>query len=651
MKNKKGFIVFGVIVIVFCFIVLVGIFSNSNIAIESYDAIIEVDEAGNMTVDETWVIRYPEGYNVRFRDLKYGKNHRNNPLMSGLNYQNDQSALDLNTIKARVSYIDGDDIIDITDKIGIGYSYLGDRDELGEPIECYPYSSECESVFVNLQAVGGMKEKMVFEYTYTINGAVTGYDDISELNWVLFAGVEATVKKAQVKINLYNNTNLDALRVWGHGLSQGNIDITSLKEINISARNIKTTEELEFRILMDNTTVANIANDNVIVGAMQEKIINYESKLARETNIKNIIAKTINLLTIILVIVMVYITYKVYKKYDKEYVPEFSGVYYRELPYDYTPAEMSYLYYFGKTNDEDVTATLLDLVRKGYLELEVTPSVTNRKRNDMTIHLKQDKPLTKLLPHEEHIIQWFIKDIGDGSKVTIDQIEKYGKKSYAEATKFTNRGSQFKRKVKTEAEKHDFFENAAEKAKNKAQIYVLLPIAFAIICLLIVPMLDVDASVNGFISLAIMVAYLVYLYSIKRRSKEGNEQFAKWKAFKRFLEEFSMMKDYPMPSVVVWEHYLVYATSLKIADKVMAQLRVKLPEMDTEEGTFLSNRYVYPGFYYGYMVNRINRSVSIAKNNVVSTIARHNTSSGSGHGGGFSGGSSFGGGGGGARSR
>ena len=87
MKNKKGFIVFGVIVIVFCFIVLVGIFSNSNIAIESYDAIIEVDEAGNMTVDETWVIRYPEGYNVRFRDLKYGKNHRNNPLMSGLNYK------------------------------------------------------------------------------------------------------------------------------------------------------------------------------------------------------------------------------------------------------------------------------------------------------------------------------------------------------------------------------------------------------------------------------------------------------------------------------------------------------------------------------------------------------------------------------------
>lgn len=651
MKNKKGFIIFGVIIIIFCFSLLIGILSNSTIKIESYDAIIEVDEAGNMTVDETWVIHYPEDYTVRFRDLKYGKDHRNNPLMSGMNYTNDQSSLDLNTIDARIYYIDGDDTIDVTDKIEIGYSFNGDRDELGYPVECYPDTFECESIFVNLEEIGGMKNKMIFEYTYTINGAVTGYDDISELNWVLFSGVEATVKEAHVTINIYNNTNLDDLRVWGHGLSQGNIDITSSKEINITARNVKTTEELEFRVLMDHSAVASIASKNIVAGDMKEKIIDYESDLATKTNIANMIAKVINLLTIVLIIVMAYIIIKIYNKYDKEYVPEFSGVYYRELPYEYTPAEMSFLYYFGKTNDEDVTATLLDLVRRGYLELEVTPTIENKKDNNMTIYLNSDQPRTDLLPHEEHIIQWFIKEIGDGTKVTIEQIEKYGKKSYAEATKFTNQGSQFKRKVKVEAVKHNFFENAAEKAKNKAQIYVLLPIAFAVICLLIVPLFGVSAKVNGFIALGIMAIYLIYLYSIKRRSKEGNEQFAKWKAFKHFLEEFSMMKDYPMPSVIVWEHYLVYATSLKIADKVMEQLRVKLPDTSTEEGTFLSSRYHYPGFYYGYMFGRINTSISVARTNAVSTIAQHNSTSGMGRGGGFSGGSSFGGGGGGARSR
>ena len=30
------------------------------------------------------------------------------------------------------------------------------------------------------------------------------------------------------------------------------------------------------------------------------------------------------------------------------------------------------------------------------------------------------------------------------------------------------------------------------------------------------------------------------------------------------------------PGIIVWEHYLVYATSLKVADKVMKQLEVRL---------------------------------------------------------------------------
>ena len=650
MKNKK-ILAFGLIVILFSFTVLVGVLSNSSIKIDSYDAIIEVDEAGNMTVEETWIINYPDGYNVRFRDLKYTKDHANNPLLFGIDYDSDKAGLDLNTLKTKVSYIDGDEIIDVTDKIDIGYSFNGDLDELGAPIECYPYSSECESAFVNLQEIGGMKEKMVFEYTYTINGAVTGYNDVAELNWVLFSGVEATVKEAHVQINIYNNTDLDTLRVWGHGLSQGNLAITSPKEINISAFKVKTTEELELRIVMDSSAVTSIASKNVIPATMLDKIVDYESGLAAETNRKIIIVKIIHLLTIILITVMAYIIYKVYKKYDKEYTPEFAGVYYRELPYEYSPAEMSYLYYFGKTVDEDVTATLLDLVRRKYLELEVAPVTTGKKDNNMTILLNNDQSTASLLPHEKHIIDWFIKEIGDGQKVTIEQIEKYGKKSYAEATRFTEQGSQFKRKIKAEAIKHDFFENAAEKAKSKAQIYALLPLALVVICFFIAPLFGVDASVNGLISLALAAIYIIYLFSIKKRSKEGNEQFAKWKAFKRFLEEFSMMKDYPMASVIVWEHYLVYATSLKIADKVMEQLRVKLPEISSDEGTFLSNRYMYPGFYYGYMFGRINSSVSVARSNVVSTISAHNTASGGGRGGGFSGGSSFGGGGGGARSR
>ena len=104
-----------------------------------------------------------------------------------------------------------------------------------------------------------------------------------------------------------------------------------------------------------------------------------------------------------------------------------------------------------------------------------------------------------------------------------------------------------------------------------------------------------------------------------------------------------------MPSVVVWEHYLVYATSLKIADKVMAQLRVKLPEMDTEEGTFLSNRYVYPDSIMDiWLIElidlfRLPKIMSLVRlQGIIQAVDRDMVV--------FSGGSSFGGGGGGTRS-
>ena len=61
---------------------------------------------------------------------------------------------------------------------------------------------------------------------------------------------------------------------------------------------------------------------------------------------------------------------------------------------------------------------------------------------------------------------------------------------------------------------------------------------------------------------------------------------------KKFLTDFSGMDDYPIPSVTVWEHYLVYAPVLGVADKVMDQLKVKLP---AEEITRTRSSFLYSG--------------------------------------------------------
>ena len=134
----------------------------------------------------------------------------------------------------------------------------------------------------------------------------------------------------------------------------------------------------------------------------------------------------------------------------------------------------------------------------------------------------------------------------------------------------------------------------------------------------------------------------VYARSIIRRTKKANEEFTKWKAFKKFLEEFSNMKDYPMPGIIVWEHYMVYATEFGIADKVEKQVRFKYSSLGMENELTSSNAtfFFYPSFY-NYYSYRMANSFTVASTTIAKAQAARAGGSGGGRGG-FGGGSSHG---------
>lgn len=654
MKNKKA----SLGLIVMCLIVLIAIVTvaiavkKSSIQIELYSATVDIDDSGNMSVTETWVIDYPGGYNVRFRDIKYSKNHHNNPLLSGLNYEKDIPSFDKTNVS--VAVVDLDEETDITSEIEIGYSFNGDRDELGQYVECPAESGACESIFVDLTSYGGMKGKKSFTYGYTINGAVTQYSDISELNWVFFNMAESKVKRAELEITLPSNSySQEDILAWGHGTSNGYISIESNRKISIVAKNVSSSDELEIRTAFPNDLVKNIADSHKVNGELKEKIINYETKLAKETNVRIIAIKVINVITVLVVLLTAYVIYVIYKKYDKEYEPDFKGEYLYEAPSDIKPAEMSYLYYFGKTQDEDVTATILDLVRRKILLLKDKGVEITSDDPDFELVLADDYNEEDVDKHEKILINMFINVIGDGKSVKLEDIKEYGKK-YNNAQKLLEMGSRFSKAIKNEYKDKKYFENAKQKAMHKGGLMFLLYgfLFFAII--VASAAFDLVAIANVVVLVLLAMIYGIYILTIKRRTKYGNEEYAKWKAFKNFLENFSDFSDYPMPSIVIWEKYLVYATSFKIADKVMKQLRVKLPEIQDASSnnqlTFMDGYWM--GRYNSYMCfDAISSTYRDAKVSAMSTIAAHVSSSGGGHGGGFSGGSSFGGGGGGGRSR
>lgn len=632
MKDKKPLILISIIFFAFVFfIIFVNATSCGNDAIiKEYKATVTINTDGSIDVDEYLYTNY----RYLTRDVKSGKNHYNNPLLSYVPYEYYKN-----------------DVAEVTNgsvKLYKGDYLYGEAEDI---------TSLCDSnvtknsIYIDGRSVLTLDDMATFNYKFTIKGMVTAYNDCAELNYILFEELGCKAKKVEVEVIIPATTESeDEVYCYGHGLSSGKITQDGNSKIIYTSKNVRGDEALEMRVVFPTSVVSGISDNNTINVYMLDKIKDYEADLAHTDFIRNMVAIGVNIATGLVLVGMILITIYVYKKYDKEFTPKFDKEYLRELPYQYTPAEMSFLYHFGKTIDEDVTATLLDLIRRGFLKLDYFGE-TDAKDPDFTFILNKDKYQSngyELLNHEKQLITWFINHIGNGEQVTIKQIEEYCKK-YNNAEKFEADGKKFKLDIKQECKDRDWFLNLV-KGKARANSFALIPIFVGIIVFLACSYFVISALVNYIILAVITIAYLLYVATIKKRTVNGNEEYTKWKAFGHFLEDFSTMEDYPMPGIDIWEEYLVYATSLRLADKVMEQLKVKLPDVsEFEDGTFTRTYYVHRHYNSFYVTNTITNAMNRAHYTAVSTISAHNASShgGGGHGGGFSSGSSFGGGGGG----
>ncbi len=655
--SEKIFIAFLLILICVGVIGICVSLFGADFVINNYNAIIDIDDTGVMTITEEIEIDYKEQKNESWRDIVVEKYNKNNPLLA-TSLMNDKATF----VDGKVLSVVKDDI-DITNKVKIGYSFNNDIDKFGDPITV-PDGRDGESLYVDATGADGLVGVVRFEYQYVISGMITSYNDISELNYRIFDSLGGKVKKAKISVNLQKDTtdmDEDLFYSYGHGISKGEI-IQSINDNDgltpdylIVGKDIKKGEYLEFRLLFPNEVVSNMLSEHKYTFDMKQKIVDYEYELYKETKAQYTAGIIINIMTFGAVGLTILLIVLAYKKYDKEYDAIFDGEYYRELPNpNRTPAEMSYLYYFGKVNDEDVTATLLDLIRKKVFVLDTNGEEISAGKPDFIITLNKDAfEKTLLKVHEKKLVKWFIEIIGDGNKVSFDEIEKYGK-SYGNAQTFQKCGLEFKQSVKNEYINNDIFDKFSLRGKMAANAKGSILVVILIIMFILGAAFNILMGLNLGIVFVLILVYYIYVASIKKRNKDANEEYVKWKAFKNFLEDFGEFKDYPMPGVIVWEQYLVYATSLGIAEKVMKQLEVKLPDFNQDEATYL--RTTYYGYSYSpyYYVHAFNTTMNNARMNAVSTITAHNQSSslkGSGRGGGFTGGSSFGGGGGGFRSR
>ena len=466
------------IFLVFVFLFAAGIvtlinnYTDKSIIINEYNAEITINDSGDMRVVETWDMTYNSMLNVRFRDIDYNKFPDDYPLpINPDNYAN----FDVNSTSLTV-FKDG---VNVTDSINIGYSFNDDVDELGINVDCEPLREKCESLFVDLQNVGGLIGDITFVYDFTIKSAVSEYSDISEINWILFEYIEGTIKQGEVIINLPINTfDLSSFYLWNHGLKTSTVTIESNTSMKITFEDIQISDVLSFRLLAPTSVFPLIATNNIFIddGINKEVILLFEQDIVDSEARGLFIENNAMTFTFGISLLMIFIGGLIYFVYFKPFRVEKNNEYsICDTPSNHNPAIIGYLYKMRKTTNEDFTATVLDLILREYLIL-----VESNNEFELIIKLNQHKNIEELKEYEKLLVKWLIETIGDFDQVSTKKIVEFGQESIDSAKLFNSNRKSFEAMVKLDSEKLDFFDNKVKIHKIIGLFFALIPFVLVI---------------------------------------------------------------------------------------------------------------------------------------------------------------------------
>lgn len=629
-------------------------FSLFSAGIRSMDKTISIQEDGDVRFQER-TDRYLD-YSAFFQDLYFTSDNEDVPKTVHTP-QFDTTAFSNRIYDVNNELlIEGDGTQEVSEWVNgtymkLSYSWLDDpRDEFGDPIR--PIDEESVAIF---QYNEGLWRDATFEYDYTIQGVALKYADTAEFFWVVATTDGMRTTNVDVDIVL-PTTTIDPgdVDVYLRGSSLARVNGISLNQdnqvvINVTASQLYPGEFITTRInfpasaltITNNQFGNDVTNYNLKGANHLDNVQSYESALAQQRLIYNL-ADWIgaSLLVVILIYAALQIR-KIYLQYDKEHPTNFYGEYYRELPQTYGPAIMGYLYRFKTTEKDDVSATLMDLVRRKYISIETGSESLTDKKADYTLVLNEEKNVEELKGYEQKLIQWFFGVVAGGQKrLSLKQLEMFTKKEQ-QAVRYLNENQSFNRQVALEGEKMKFFDDVKQAVSRSAGFLGFLGLfAAAFYVLRLVFTLGTYTAVMGGVLAGLSIGIGSYIRTIERRSVQGNEDFVRWAAFEKFLKEFTNIKDYPMPGITLWEHYMVYAISFGIADLVEQQLRFKYQQLNRMDELNGSPYFRYPGFYRRYYYG-MNQSFNSARNTIAQAQAQRNNSARGGRfggGGGFSGG-------------
>lgn len=409
-----------------------------------------------------------------------------------------------------------------------------------------------------------------FRLKYTVEDCINIYKDTAELYWKFIGDKNGTeTAKCSVLVHLPESISKNDINVWGHGAENGTVQIVSGQEASWVTKNLPANKFLEARMLFPTNLIVSggiTFNYNGL-----SKILAEEEQWAQEQQSKAAKDTTRFIIGLLVLGASIGISLFILITRGKRFKPVVKLDYYRELPGDYTPAEMCVLYTFNKPKQTAISATILDLARKKVIKLSVDKS--GKKPDAILERVRENEG--NLLAHELSLVNYMFDEIGRNGKMAVSEMKKASKDKAKNLKGFIDG---WNKEIIEAGKKRDFFDQRSLTGRTILGIvFSVLIIAAAVLLLNKLYTLAIFTGLGACMTIA---AHAL----VGRRSAYGEEQFMRWKAFSRFLRDFSSLDKAELPDLILWEHYLVYAVALGVSQKVLKQLPVVYPDIIENTG-------------------------------------------------------------------
>lgn len=494
-------------------------------------------------------------------------------------------------------------------------------------------------------------ERRMFQISYEVSGHILAYDDVAEFDWKFLGDTrDAPVDDFVAFVHLPPGALLEQVRAWGHGPLEGEVSIQTARDIMWHAPGVRADQTVIGRVAFPASLVPQAPRAR---GVRLPQILAEERRLADEANAARTRTRWWNIGAVLAALASLSIFLLLYAAYGKEHEARAPGDYLRELPHDYPPAIVGYLQRFGTVKPLDMVATLMDLARRGYLrisEVREDGGIFARDGDyEYTITVVRSD-LSGLTPYEADVLNLLVE--ADGARgITARDLKDWAK---ADPERMRSRFTSFQNAVAEHGRRIGLIEQRAWVIGLNALV-ALAAGAIAVLAIAAAnprdPLDVVRNSPGSLIAILILAVQVASSLALRQRTLTGARHHARWRAFARFLKDFSRMHEYRPPAVAMWERYLVYAIPLGAADAVADAIKIHAPPEVAERGFSWyapSDRAHATGgsvaVSFGDSIGGFTSSFTASAQAAFATAP----SSGSGGGGGFSGGGGGGSGGGGS---